>query len=121
VTPEQIAQIGQVVGWLAAALGTGGGIWAGVTALSNRKIGLKTTENEANKNINTTWDSIVEGLQTQLTFLAGKIEKLEAGQEELKAQLGAKERLLLRAIAHIGILELLIPEHMRIKRPEGLE
>ena len=121
MTPEQIAQVAQVVGFLAAALGTGGGIWAGVTALSNRKIGLKTTENEASKNINTTWDSIVENLQGQLTFLASEVAALKKGQEELQAQLGAKERLLLRAIAFIGILELLIPEQVRPKRPEGLE
>jgi hypothetical protein len=116
-----IEQTVLLLGALSALLFGGGGIWAGVTVFSNRKIGLRTTENEANKTINTTWDSIVENLQGQLTFLAGKIEKLEEGQEQLKAQLGAKERLLLRAIAHIGILELLIPEHMRIKRPEGLE
>jgi TolA-binding protein len=116
--------IEQILLWVAGIIGTllgGGGIWAGVTALSNRKIGIKTTEIEANKNIAVTWDSIVTNLQEQLTYLAGKVEKLEQGQEQLQQQLGAKERLLLRAIAHIGILELLIPEHMRIKRPEGLE
>lgn len=121
MTPEQIAQIGQIVGWLAAALGTGGGIWAGVTALSNRKIGLKTTENEANKNINTTWDSIVDGLQNQLTFLAGEVKALKEGQEELTKQLGIKERLLLKAIGHIIRLELLIPPNPVPPRPEGLE
>lgn len=116
--------IEQILLWVAGVIGSllgGGGIWAGVVALSNRKIGIKTTENEANKNIATTWDSIVENLQGQLTFLAGEVAELKKGQRELQEQLGAKERLLLRAIAHIGILELLIPENMRIKRPEGLE
>jgi len=121
VTPEQIVQVGQVVGLIAAALGACGGIWAGVTAFSNRKIGLRTTENEANKNINTTWDSIVDGLQNQLTFLAGEVKALKEGQEELTKQLGIKERLLLKAIGHIIRLELLIPPNPVPPRPEGLE
>jgi hypothetical protein len=64
----------------------------------------------------------VENLQGQLTFLASEVAELKKGQKELEIQLGVKERLLLRAIAYIGVLELLIPEHLRPKnRPEGLE
>ena len=63
ISAEQILMWG--AGILATLLG-GGGIWAGVTALSNRKIGLKTTENEANKTINVTWEAIVDDLQTQI-------------------------------------------------------
>lgn len=116
--------IDQILLWVAGIIGTllgGGGIWAGVTALSNRKIGIKTTENEANKNINTTWDTIVDGLQNQLNFLSGEIQELKKGQKELELQLGAKERLLLKAIGHIIRLELLVPPNPVPPRPEGLE
>lgn len=116
--------IEQILLWVAGIIGTllgGGGIWAGVTALSNRKIGIKTTENEANKNISTTWDSIVENLQSQLNYLSGEISELKRGQKELQEQLGAKERLLLKAIGHIIRLELLVPPNPVPPRPEGLE
>lgn len=116
--------IDQILLWVAGILTTllgGGGVWAGVTALANRRIGLKTTENDANKTINTTWDSIVDNLQGQLNFLSKEIADLKTGQKELQAQLGAKERLLLRAIGHIIRLELLVPPNPVPPRPEGLE
>lgn len=129
MSPEQILMWG--AGVLATLLG-GGGIWAGVTALSNRKIGLKTTENEANKTINVTWEAIVDDLQTQiaagrveftqqLTTLNAKVDRLQASLEDRDKQIFAKDRLLLVAIGHIGKLELLVPPHPVPDRPEGLQ
>lgn len=129
VSAEQILLWG--AGILATLLG-GGGIWAGVTALSNRKIGLKTTEIEANKTINTTWEAIVDDLQgqiaagraefkEQLAFLNQKVDRMQAGMEERDRQLFAKDRLLLVAIGHIGKLELLVPPNPVPDRPEGLQ
>ena len=128
-TAEQILMWG--AGILATLLG-GGGIWAGVTALSNRKIGLKTTENEANKTINTTWEAIVDDLQgqiaagraefkEQLVTLNQKVDRLSASLEERDKQIYAKDRLLLIAIGHIGKLELLVPPNPVPDRPEGLK
>jgi hypothetical protein len=125
----------QLLTWGGGIIGTllgGGGIWAGVTALSNRKIGLKTTENEANKTINTTWEAIVDDLQTQiaagrqefatqLIAINAKVDLLQARLEERDKELHAKDRLLLKAIGHIGKLEPLVPEEKQIPRPEGLE
>lgn len=118
MTTEQILTW---VGGIAAVVFAGGGIWAFLTAVLNRKVGLKTTENEANKTINTTWDSIVENLQGQLTFLASEVAALKQGQKELEIQLGVKERLLLKAIGHIIRLEALVPPNPVPDRPEGLE
>lgn len=125
----------QILMWAAGILATllgGGGIWAGVTALSNRKIGLKTTENEANKTINVTWEAIVDDLQgqiadgrnefkEQLVMLNQKVDRLQASLEERDRQIYAKDRLLLVAIGHIGRLELLVPPNPVPDRPEGLE
>lgn len=129
LTAEQILTWG--AGIIATLLG-GGGIWAGVTALSNRKIGLKTTENEANKTINTTWEAIVDDLQgqiaagrsefkEQLIALNQKVDKLSASLEERDKQIYAKDRLILLAIGHIGRLELLVPPNPVPERPEGLK
>lgn len=118
MTAEQI--LPWVSGFLVTLLG-GGGVAALIVAFANRKIGLKTTENEANKTINTTWDSIVENLQGQLTFLASEVADLKKGQKELEIQLGVKERLLLKAIGHIIRLEALVPPNPIPDRPEGLE
>jgi len=118
-------------GILATLLG-GGGIWAGVTALSNRKIGLKTTENEANKTINVTWEAIVDDLQTQikdgreefkqqLTAVYEKLTKLEERVQKQDVELHIKDRLLVTAIGHIIKLELLVPPNPVPPRPEGLQ
>jgi hypothetical protein len=128
ISAEQLLQWG--AGFVALLLG-GGGIWAGVTAFSNRKIGLKTTEIEANKTINTTWEAIVDDLQgqikegreefkQQLTALNAKVDRLQVGLEERDKQIFAKDRLLLIAIGHIGKLELLVPPNPVPERPEGL-
>lgn len=129
MSAEQIIQWAVSIG---ATLLTGGGIWAGVTALSNRKIGLKTTEIEANKLINTTWEAMVDDLQTQikdgrtefgqqLTALNNKVDRLETRLQEKDAELRVKDRLLLIAIGHIGRLELMIPPKPVPDRPEGLQ
>lgn len=125
----------QILLWGAGVLATllgGGGIWAGVTALSNRKIGLKTTEIEANKLIHTTWEAMVDDLQVQikdgrtefsqqLTALNEKVDRLESRLREQDAELRVKDRLLLIAIGHIGRLELLVPPNPVPNRPEGLQ
>lgn len=128
MTAEQILTWGS--GILALLLG-GGGIWAGVTAFSNRKIGLKTTENEANKTINTTWEAIVDDLQQQildgreefkqqLILITGKVTVLEERVRLQAEEIYGKDRLLLTAIGHIGKLELLVPPPVP-ERPEGLK
>lgn len=125
----------QIVGWVAgigAALLGGGGVAALIVAFANRKIGLRTTENDANKTINTTWEAIVADLQgqivagredfaKQLTAITTRVDKLQAALEERDQQLHAKDRLLLIAIGHIGKLELLIPPTPVPERPEGLK
>ena len=125
----------QILMWGAGILGTlltGSGIWAGVTAFSNRKIGLKTTENEANKTINVTWEAIVDDLQTQikdgreefkqqLTAVYDKLTKLEERVQKQDVELHIKDRLLVTAIGHIIRLELLVPPNPVPPRPEGLE
>lgn len=124
----------QILPWVGGVLATllgGGGIWAGVTAFANRKIGLKTTENEANKTINTTWESIVDDLQgqikdgrdeftKQLTILTERVDKLQERLQAQDVELHAKDRLILVAIGHIGRLELLVPPNPVPDRPEGL-
>jgi pyruvate/2-oxoglutarate dehydrogenase complex dihydrolipoamide dehydrogenase (E3) component len=128
MTFEQWVAVGGVA---SAILFGGGGIVALVTALSNRKVGVKTTENEANKTINITWEAIVDDLQTQikdgreefkqqLTNLNTKVDRLQTSLEERDQMLHAKDRLLLIAIGHIGKLELLIPPNPVPDRPEGL-
>lgn len=128
MTAEQI--LPWVSGFLVTLLG-GGGIWAGVTAFANRKIGLRTTENEANKTINTTWEAIVDDLQgqiaagraefkEQLTALNQKVDRLSENLAERDRQIYAKDRLILLAIGHIGRLELLVPPNPVPDRPEGL-
>lgn len=129
MTNEQILQ------WVLAIAGVifgGGGIAAIAGVFVTRKLGVKTSENEANRDLNSTWDSIVENLQgqidtqsasftTQVQLLYGKISSLEARQGELEDKLGAKERLVLKAIAHIIRLEALVPPKPVPQRPEGLE
>jgi hypothetical protein len=111
-----------------------GGIAAVVGHLVTRKIGLKTNENEANKVINTTWEAIVNDLQdqiqagrteftTQLTHLTQKVHALESGHRELEERLGVKERLVLKAIAHMNKQDVVIERlgGTPHPRPEGLE
>lgn len=128
MTPEQILTW---VAGLAAALLGGGGIAALIVAFANRRIGLRTTENDANKTINTTWEAIVADLQgqivagreefaRQLTAINNKVDKLQESLEERDRELHAKDRLLLVAIGHIGKLELLVPPNPIPDRPEGL-
>lgn len=128
MTPEQILTWG--AGVVAVLLG-GGGIAALIVAFANRKIGLKTTENDANKTINTTWEAIVDDLQgqiaagraefkEQLTALNQKVDRLSASLEDRDKVIHAKDRMLLIAIGHIGKLELLVPPNPVPERPEGL-
>lgn len=128
MTPEQNLQLVIIIvgGFFGA-----GGIAALVGHLVTRKLGLKTNENEANKVINTTWEAIVDDLQTQikdgraeftqqLTTVYGKLERLEARVQEQDEALHMKDKLLLVAIRHIGRLEALIPPPTP-ERPKGLE
>lgn len=129
MTGEQIIQF---TGIAAGVIFGGGGLAALLGVFVTRKLGIKTSENEANRDINSTWDAIVDNLQGQINsqsenFRAelsrqnDKIVDLTRGQAELTFALGAKERLVLRAIAHIGKLELLVPPNPVPPRPEGLE
>lgn len=110
----------------------GGGLAALLTVFVNRKLGIKTNENEANKVINTTWEAIVDDLQTQikdgrtefthqLTLLGEKLGRLEARVQKQDEELHLKDRLLLKAIGHITKLEGLVPPNPVPDRPEGLE
>lgn len=110
----------------------GGGLAALLTVFVNRKLGIKTNETEASKVINTTWEAIVDDLQTQikdgrtefthqLTMLGEKLGRLEERVEKQNQELHFKDRLLLKAIAHITRLEALAPPELIPKRPEGLE
>lgn len=112
----------------------GGGIAALYGVYVTRKLGLKTNQNEANRDLNTTWDSIVENLQSQINSQSAafkeelirvneKVLRMEARQTELEHTLNIKERVILKAISHIIRLEALI-EHLGgtpHPRPEGLE
>lgn len=129
MTSEQILQI---IGIGAGVIFGGGGLAALIGVFVTRKLGIKTGENEANRDLNSTWDAIVENLQGQINSQSenfknelsrqnGEIVELRRGQVELTLALGTKERLVLRAIAHIGRLELLVPPNPVPPRPEGLE
>lgn len=127
--------IEQILTWVGGAMALvfgGGGIWAGVTAFSNRKIGIRTTENEAARDISTTWDSIVENLQKQITDqsanfqtelarIGAEMTEMRAKQRELESSIHSRDRLILKAIAHIIKLEALVPPKPVPDRPEGLE
>jgi hypothetical protein len=129
MTGEQILQF---TGIAAGVIFGGGGLAALLGVFVTRKLGIKTGENEANRDLNSTWDAIVENLQLQintqsanfteqLKLLNGEIGELKKGQAEMSAALNVKERLLLKAILHIGRLELLVPPNPVPPRPEGLE
>lgn len=129
MTSEQILQF---IGVAAGVVFGGGGLAALLGVFVTRKLGIKTGENEANRDLNSTWDAIVENLQGQINsqseiFKAelarqyGEILELRKGQIEMTAALSIKERLLLKAILHIGKLELLVPAGQVPTRPEGLE
>ena len=129
MTSEQILQY---AGLVAGVIFGGGGVAALLGVFVTRKLGIKTGENEANRDLNSTWDAIVENLQgqinsqsaaftEQLRVAFGEIAELKRGQTEMSAALNVKERLLLKAILHIGRLELLVPPNPVPARPEGLE
>ena len=112
----------------------GGGLAALYGVFVTRKLGIKTNQNEANRDLNTTWDSIVENLQNQinsqsasfkeeLVRLNSEMKEMKKRQTELEDNLSIKERIILRAIAHIYRLEAMILTlgGKPINRPEGLE
>lgn len=109
-----------------------GGLAGIVGVFVTRKLGIRSSQNESTRDLNVTWDSIVENLQSQINTqttvfteqvkgLKGEIEGLKKRQGELEHTLNAKERLLLRAIAHMYKLETLIPSGLVPQRPEGLD
>jgi hypothetical protein len=129
LTGEQILQ---VAGLIAGVVFGGGGAAALYGVYVTRKLGIKTGENEANRDLNNTWDAIVENLQGQINTqsasfteqvkeLHHEVNGLKTRLSEYEEKLGVKERLLLRAILHIGRLELLVPPNPVPPRPEGLE
>jgi hypothetical protein len=129
LTGEQILQVCGLIGGVVFG---GGGIAALYGVYVTRKLGIKTGENEANRDLNSTWDAIVDNLQGQINtqsanfteqmkVLHQEVSSLKARLTEQENALGAKERLLLKAILHIGRLELLVPPNPVPPRPEGLE
>lgn len=119
---------------IAGVLFGGGGLAALYGVFVTRKLGIKTNQNEANRDLNSTWDSIVENLQNQinsqsasfkeeLVRLNGEMKEMKKRQTELEDNLSMKERLILKAIAHIYRLEAMILTlgGKPINRPEGLE
>lgn len=120
MTPEQTIQgVMMIVGGLFGA----GGVAAIIGHLVTRNIGLKTNENDANKVINTTWEAIVNDLQAQLTHLSTEVANLKTGHTNLEERLGVKERLVLKAIAHLNRVEIMLAKMGGEipPRPEGLE
>lgn len=121
--------------WILTAISIllgGGTLGVIVRAWVNKRLGLSKTANEAARDTNSAWDSIVENLQNQITlqtknfteqvsYLTGEIATLKKKQEDLEERLNLKDRLLLAAIAHIGKLEALIPPRPVPERPKGLE
>lgn len=129
MTSEQILQF---TGLAAGVIFGGGGLAALLGVFVTRKLGIKTGENEANRDLNSTWDAIVENLQGQINSQSAafteqlkavhqELKEVKTRQGELENTLGIKERLLLKAILHIGRLELLVPPNPVPARPEGLE
>ena len=129
MTGEQLLQLGGIA---AGVIFGGGGLAALIGVFVTRKLGIKTGENEANRDLNSTWDAIVENLQGQINSqsaaftaqveaLYKELREVKTRQGELENTLGVKERLLLKAILHIGRLELLVPPNPVPQRPEGLE
>lgn len=126
MTPEQM-----IMGLITLILG-GGGLASIVGVFVTRKLGIKTTQNEANRDLNSTWDSIVENLQNQITSqsnsfkselerIGNEMSEMKKRQQQLEDNLSAKERIVLKAIAHINKLEAIILPNPVPQRPEGLE
>lgn len=112
----------------------GGGIAALYGVYVTRKLGIKTNQNEANRDLNTTWDSIVENLQSQITSqsesfkaelirLNDEMKAMKQRQIDLEDNLNIKERLVLKAIGHINRQDVVIEKlgGTALPRPEGLE
>jgi hypothetical protein len=110
----------------------GGVLGVIVKAWLDNRSQKRTSENEAKRDINSAWDTIVENLQAQITtqtdnftaqmtFITGKVKTLEEKVEELQIELTHKDRVILKAIAHIGILEALVPPKPVPARPEELQ
>jgi len=129
MTTEQVVQWGMGI---ATLIFGGGGLAALIGVFVTRKLGIKTSENEANKVINVTWEAIVDDLQgqivagreeftKQITLLRGEFGKLQERVERQDAELASERRLVLKAIGHINKLEPFVPIEHRIPRPEGLE
>lgn len=123
--------IEQIMLFIGTFLG-GGGFAAAITGWVARSNAKTTATNEAKRDVSSAWDAIVENLQLQintqttnftqqLTALHTEVSSLKIRQGELEERLGYKERLVLKAIAHIGKLEAHIPQEKIIPRPEGLE
>lgn len=119
---------------IAGILFGGGGLAALYGVFVTRKLGIKTNQNEANRDLNTTWDSIVENLQGQINSqsenfkqelirLNGEMKDMKQRQIDLENNLNIKERVILKAIAHMIRLDALIEQlgGTPLKRPEGLE
>lgn len=126
---EQIVQLCLQIGSL--VLGGGVlGIW--IKAAYDSRSAKQVSKNEAARDVSTAWDQIVESLQLQITtqtanfteqmtFVTGEVKELKSKVENLQTELTLRDRIILKAIAHIGILEALVPPKPVPQRPEELQ
>lgn len=126
---EQIVQICLQIGGL--LLG-GGVLGVVIKAFIDNTIAKRTSENEAARDTTTAWGEIVESLQLQITtqtnnfteqmtFVTSEVKVLKEKVESLQTELTLRDRIILKAIAHIGVLEALVPPKPVPPRPEELQ
>jgi ribosomal protein L6P/L9E len=110
----------------------GGVLGVVVKAFVDNRIAKRNSENESERDHDNVWNQIVANLQNQITvqtenftkqmeFVTGQLNELREKYDDLENRLTIKDKLLLKAIAHFGVLEALIPENVRPQRPEGFE
>jgi len=110
----------------------GGVVGVIVKAWIDNIIAKRTSKNEAARDTTTAWGEIVESLQLQITtqtnnfteqmtFVTGEVKVLKEKVETLQTELTLRDRIILKAIAHIGLLESLVPPKPVPQRPEELQ
>lgn len=126
---EQIITLCFQVGGLILGGGVVGVI---VKAWIDNIIAKRTSANEAARDTTTAWGEIVESLQLQITtqtnnfteqmtHVTSEVKVLKEKVESLQTELTLRDRIILKAIAHIGILEALVPPKPIPPRPEELQ
>lgn len=106
------------------------GVW--IKAIYDTRTAKYSSKNEAARDVNNAWDTIVDSLQQQITtqtanfteqmqFVTGEVKELKTKVEKLQTELTLRDRIILKAIAHIGILEALVPPKPVPERPKELQ